>query len=119
MRGTEFSFDEWKELTTIFQFATNHPSGRLIIAVDDKTSEPISGVITIEEAGTVYYWFAATKNCHRQMAGNSLLLSSAIRDAFELKKSRFDTCGMNSKEIGFFKASFGAKPTPTYRLRYC
>ena len=117
-RGIEFANDEWMELMEIFQFATNHPHGKLTLAFEESISKPIAGIITIEDVDTVYYWFAATKPGFRQKAGNSKLLSGAICKAIESKKSRIDTCGMNSKEIGFFKGSFGAKPTATYQLRY-
>ena len=118
IRGIEFTNDEWVELTEIFQFATNHPHGKLTLAFEGSISKPIAGIITIEDVDTVYYWFAATKPGFRQKAGNSKLLSVAICHAIESKKFRVDTCGMNSKEIGFFKGSFGAIPTPTYQLRY-
>lgn len=117
-RAIEFANDEWVELMKIFQFATNHPCGKLTLAFEESSSKPIAGIITLEDVDTVYYWFAATKPGFRQKAGNSKLLSSAICKAIESKKSRIDTCGMNSKEIGFFKGSFGAKPTATYQLRY-
>ena len=117
-RGIDFTSDEWEELTTIFQFATTHPAGKLTLAFDEGSSKPISGIITIEDANTVYYWFAATKPGFRNLAPNSKLISLAVSQAIESKKFKFDTCGMNSKEIGFFKSSFGAKPTPIYQLRH-
>ncbi len=117
-RGIDFTSDEWEELTTIFRYATAHPAGKLILAFDEASAKPISGIITIEDADTVYYWFSATKPGFRNLAANSKLIAQAIRQAIESKKLKFDTCGMNSKEIGFFKGSFGAKPTPIYQLRY-
>lgn len=118
IRGIEFTNDKWMELMEIFQYATNHPHGKLSLAFEGSISKPIAGIITIDDADTVYYWFAANKPGFRQKAGNSKLLSGAICQAIESKKSQIDTCGMNSKEIGFFKGSFGAKPTPTFQLRY-
>ena len=117
-KGVQFSSNQWEELITIFRFATEHPEGKLIIATDQITQETISAIITIQDEKTLYYWFAATKPGHRQKAGNSKLMSYIIGDAIQSKKSSVDTCGMNSREIGFFKGSFGAKPTPVYQLKY-
>jgi hypothetical protein len=117
-KGIDFAQDQWNELRTIFRFATEHPDGKLTLAIDQETSVPISATITIQDEKTLYYWFAATKPGHRQRAGNSKLMSSIIGEAIRSGMFRFDTCGMNSKEIGFFKGSFGAKPTPVYQIRY-
>jgi len=117
-RRIEFSNEEWNVLTSIFDFGTKCAGGKLLLAFHETLSNPIAGIITVEDKDTIYYWFAATRPGYRRMGANSKLLFKSIGNAIGIHKTRLDTCGMNGKEIGFYKASFGATPVVTYGLNY-
>ena len=115
-KGIEFSKNKADELVNIFKFAVVHPGGELLLAYNNKIQGPVSGIISIRDADTIYYWFSATLPEHKSLGANSALVFSAIESAMNAGIKRLDTCGLNSKEIGFFKSSFRAKATPAYEI---
>ena len=115
-KGVNLSKSKSDELFDIFKFAVAHPGGELLLAHSNKVNDPISGIITVTEASTIYYWFSATLPEHKSLGANSALVFSAIESAMNSGIMKFDSCGLNSKEIGFFKSSFQAKATPAYEI---
>ena len=115
-KGIEFSKKKIDELLGVFKFAVAHPGGELLLAYSDKIQDPVSGIITIRDADTIYYWFSATMPEHRSLGANSALIFSVIESAMNAGLKRLDTCGLNSKEIGFFKSSFRATATPAFEI---
>ncbi len=115
-KGVHLSKSKSEVLLDIFKFAVAHPGGELLLAHSNKHHNPISGIITVTDADTIYYWFSATLPEHKSLGANSALVFSAIESAMNSGIMKFDTCGLNSKEIGFFKSSFQAKATPAYEI---
>jgi len=115
-KGLHLSKNKCDELFNIFKFAVAHPGGKLLLAYGNEAHDPISGIITVTDADTIYYWFSATLPEHKSLGVNSSLLFSAIESAMSSGIMKLDTCGLNSKEIGFFKSSFQAKATPAYEI---
>lgn len=112
----ELSKNKIDELHNIFKFAVAHPGGELLLAYSKNIQNPVSGIITIRDADTIYYWFSATMPEHKSLGANSALLFSVIESAMNAGIKRLDTCGLNSKEVGFFKSSFRARATPAFEI---
>ena len=115
-KGIEISKKKADELIKIFEFAVAQPEGELLFAYKSDLVGPVSGIITIRDTETIYYWFSATMPEHKSLGANSALIFSAVESAMNSGVKRLDTCGLNSKEIGFFKSSFRAKATPAYEI---
>ena len=115
-KGIYFSKSKADELINIFKFAVAYPEGELLFAYKSNLVDPVSGIITIRDDDTVYYWFSATMPEHKSLGANSALIFSVIESAMNAGVKRLDTCGLNSKEIGFFKSSFKAKAIPAYEI---
>jgi len=102
---------EEENLRNIATAALKGGFGQLLAAYD-KSGEPASAALFLNDERSGYYMFGANHPLHREHGTGTLVMLEALRHYWEKGLTSFDFLGINSPNRGNFKTSFNAIPTP-------
>jgi hypothetical protein len=112
-----FSPARKNELRRNFEYALSQNDSYCNFARNSE-GKIVASTLNLQANQTSFYWFSATDPNNKLGSPNSALLLDQIENAFQKGLRYFDFCGINSKEIGSFKMSFGGEIRPYYRISW-